>query len=106
MIVLVCDVSSAMHYLMYLLSQMLNTARKYFGTGGDQRIVYTLPPLVFAAFNLVRTYQTLQEEVSSLSVNCLCLVHDLLCTVAARMIVGGKSQKGYLNFVVRRFLLS
>ena len=75
---------------------MLNTAQKYFGTaaGGDQRIVYTLPPLVFVAYNLVCTYQTLQEEVSSLSVNCLCLVHDLLCTAAARMIVHGrKSQK-------------
>ena len=57
-----------------VLSQMLNTARKYFGTGGDQRIVYTLPPLVFAAFNLVRAYQSLQEEVSSI---CLSFVFNL-----------------------------
>ncbi|XP_065913927.1 vacuolar protein sorting-associated protein 35-like [Dysidea avara] len=41
---------------------MLNTARKFFGTGGDQRIIYTLPPLVFAAYRLVKTYQGLQEE--------------------------------------------
>lgn len=41
---------------------MLNTARKYFGTGGDQRIIYTLPPLVFAAYKLVHMYQTLQDE--------------------------------------------
>ena len=68
MIALICNVSSIIYYFVYLLSQMLNTARKYFGTGGDQRIIYTLPPLVFAAYNLVRTYQSLQEEVSSFPV--------------------------------------
>ena len=42
---------------------MLKTAQKLFGTGGDQRFPYTLPPLVFAAYRLVRTYQSLQEKV-------------------------------------------
>ncbi|XP_065915145.1 vacuolar protein sorting-associated protein 35-like isoform X2 [Dysidea avara] len=41
---------------------MLHTARESFNTGGDQRIMYTLPPLVFAAYRLVKTYQGLQEE--------------------------------------------
>uniref|UniRef100_A0A8C7IYN0 VPS35 retromer complex component n=1 Tax=Oncorhynchus kisutch TaxID=8019 RepID=A0A8C7IYN0_ONCKI len=31
---------------------ILNTARKHFGAGGNQRIRYTLPPLVFAAYQL------------------------------------------------------
>ena len=45
---------------------MLDSARKFFGTGGDQRIIYTLPPLVFAAYRLVKTYQGLQEEVGEM----------------------------------------
>uniref|UniRef100_A0A8C6TDM5 VPS35 retromer complex component n=1 Tax=Neogobius melanostomus TaxID=47308 RepID=A0A8C6TDM5_9GOBI len=31
---------------------ILNTARKHFGAGGNQRIRFTLPPLVFAAYQL------------------------------------------------------
>lgn len=84
-----CPLKSDKHWPVYwylnritfLCYQMLNTARKYFGTGGDQRIIYTLPPLVFAAYKLVHTYQTLQDEVSNLSV-CLfvCTSCDPLCT--------------------------
>lgn len=71
------DAHRCYNYLLLIhLLQMLNTARKFFGTGGDQRIVYTLPPLVFAAYKLVYTYQTLQEEVSSsVRLSCTC---DLL----------------------------
>ncbi len=43
--------------------QILNAARKHFGTGGDERIGYTLPPLVFAAYKLVINYSTLKDEV-------------------------------------------
>lgn len=82
---------------------MLSTARKYFGTGGDQRIVYTLPPLVFAAYKLVHTYQTLQEEVSQPSdVGA----RNLVLYVCTRMIVGGRSRRGYSSFVGRQYLLS
>ena len=81
---------------------MLNTARKYFGTGGDQRITYTLPPLVFAAYKLVHSYQTLQEEVSSLSVCPSCVTS---CVLAVRTTAGGRSQRGFSSFVVRRYLL-
>ena len=85
---------------------MLNTARKYFGTGGDQRIIYTLPPLVFAAYKLVHTYQTLQDEVSNLSV-CLFVPHVILrVLIHIRMIVGGRSVREYSSFAVRRFLRS
>ena len=50
------------HYIVIyvMLFQMLNTARKYFSTGGNHRIMYTLPPLVFAAYKLVKIYQGLQ----------------------------------------------
>lgn len=37
--------------------QILNTARKHFGAGGNQRIRYTLPPLVFAAYQLAFRYK-------------------------------------------------
>ena len=47
-----------------LLFQILNTARKHFGNGGDQRIRYTLPPIVFAAYRLAFRYCQLKEEVS------------------------------------------
>lgn len=41
---------------------ILNTARKHFGSGGDQRIKFTLPPIVFAAYRLAMRYQDHQEE--------------------------------------------
>jgi vacuolar protein sorting-associated protein 35 len=41
---------------------ILNVARKHFGTGGDKRIRYTLPPLVFAAYKLISEYHKLREQ--------------------------------------------
>ena len=43
--------------------QMLNTARKHFGTGGDSRIKHTLPSVVFAACKLVMAYRSIKDEV-------------------------------------------
>lgn len=40
-----------------ICGQILNTARKHFGAGGNQRIRYTLPPLVFAAYQLAFRYK-------------------------------------------------
>ncbi|MGH0143968.1 UNVERIFIED_CONTAM: hypothetical protein FKN15_002310 [Acipenser sinensis] len=37
--------------------QILNTARKHFGAGGNQRIRYTLPPLIFVAYRLAFRYK-------------------------------------------------
>jgi len=42
----------------------LNTARKHFGNGGDKRIKYTLPPIVFSAYRLSTKYREIQEEVT------------------------------------------
>ncbi|CAI8052360.1 Vacuolar protein sorting-associated protein 35 [Geodia barretti] len=41
---------------------ILNVARKHFGTGGDKRIRFTLPPLVFAAYKLISQYHSLREQ--------------------------------------------
>lgn len=60
-----------------ICGQILNTARKHFGAGGNQRIRYTLPPLVFAAYQLAFRY----KENASL-VRCI-VFHCKSC--AARM---------------------
>lgn len=41
---------------------ILNTARKHFGNGGNQRIKYTLPPLVFQEYKLAFRYKEISEE--------------------------------------------
>jgi len=41
---------------------ILNTARKHFGSGGNERIKFTLPPIVFAAYKLALRYSQLSEE--------------------------------------------
>ena len=43
--------------------QILNAARKHFGNGGDRRIKFTLPPLVFTAFRLAFQFKARQDEV-------------------------------------------
>ena len=52
-----------LHILVHVFFQILNVARKHFGTGGDTRIRFTLPPLVFAAYKLISEYHTLREKV-------------------------------------------
>lgn len=49
--------------------QILNTARKHFGAGGNQRIRYTLPPLVFAAYQLAFRYKENSSSVHTISVH-------------------------------------
>lgn len=49
---------------------ILNTARKHFGNGGDQRIRYTLPPIVFAAYRLAFRYSQLKEEDENWEKKC------------------------------------
>lgn len=43
--------------------QILNTARKHFGSGGDKRIKFTLPPIIFAAYRLAHRYKQEEDEV-------------------------------------------
>jgi len=41
---------------------ILNTARKHFGSGGNKRIKFTLPPIIFAAYKLALRYSELAGE--------------------------------------------
>lgn len=41
---------------------ILNAARKHFGGGGEKRIKYTLPPVIFAAYQLAFDYSDLQDK--------------------------------------------
>ncbi|OBS67894.1 hypothetical protein A6R68_03565, partial [Neotoma lepida] len=52
---------------------ILNTARKHFGAGGNQRIRFTLPPLVFAAYQLAFRYKE-NSQVYSTIANDSCLL--------------------------------
>ncbi|XP_046375462.1 vacuolar protein sorting-associated protein 35-like isoform X3 [Haliotis cracherodii] len=49
---------------------ILNTARKHFGSGGDKRIKFTLPPIVFAAYRLAFKYCTLKDEDENWEKKC------------------------------------
>lgn len=54
--------------------RMLTSARKQFGAGGSRRIPFTLPPLVYEAFQLARRYYNIREQVNILFCSqCLCL---------------------------------
>ena len=52
--------------------QILNAARKHYGTGGSERIPHTLPALVFTAYRLVISYKANQDQVK---VNILSTTH-------------------------------
>jgi hypothetical protein len=54
-------------FLKSFFCQILNTARKHFGAGGNQRIRFTLPPLVFAAYQLAFRYKENSKVVGLLS---------------------------------------
>lgn len=41
---------------------ILSTARKHFGAGGNRRIKFTLPPIVFQAYQLAFKYREIKDE--------------------------------------------
>ncbi|KAL5022144.1 hypothetical protein ScPMuIL_001299 [Solemya velum] len=49
---------------------ILNTARKHFGNGGDRRIKFTLPPIVFAAYRLAFKYKEQKEDDENWEKKC------------------------------------
>ncbi|XP_052817005.1 vacuolar protein sorting-associated protein 35-like isoform X2 [Mya arenaria] len=49
---------------------ILNTARKHFGAGGDKRIRFTLPPIVFSAYRLSHRYKESAEEDENWEKKC------------------------------------
>lgn len=62
----------------FICGQILNTARKHFGAGGNQRIRYTLPPLVFAAYQLAFRYKENSSLVSTQTTAPLVTVPQIL----------------------------
>lgn len=42
---------------------MLNSARKQFAAGGEGRMRFTLPPVVFVSYQLILRYHAMSEEV-------------------------------------------
>ena len=48
---------------------MLNSARKQFAAGGESRMKSTLPPVVFASYQLIFRYHAMREEVSERGVD-------------------------------------
>ena len=54
--------------LAVFMFQVLNTARKHFGNGGNRRLRHTLPPVVFAAYKLAFRFKELKEEVCGASI--------------------------------------
>lgn len=54
---------------------ILNIAQKHLGAGGSKRIIYTLPPLVFQAYQLAFKYYHSRSEVS----HCVHLVNIRKC---------------------------
>ena len=47
--------------------QILSVSRKYFGTGGPKRVSYTLPPIIFQAFQLAKKFYLIKDKVRSRS---------------------------------------
>lgn len=52
---------------------ILSTARKHLGAGGNKRVSYTLPPLVFQAYQLALKYSSSAEDVGIISFASLCI---------------------------------
>lgn len=63
---------------------ILNTARKNFGSGGEKRIRWTLPPLVFAAFRLAFIYKDQQDQDDKWDKKCQKIFqfcHQTICAL-------------------------
>lgn len=62
---------------------ILNTARKHFGSGGEKRIKYTLPPILFSAFQLAYQYKDASEEDDKWDKKCQKIFQFCHQTIAA-----------------------
>lgn len=49
---------------------ILNTARKHFGNGGNKRLRYTLPPIIFSACRLAFAYSQLRDQDEKWETKC------------------------------------
>ncbi|XP_033755226.1 vacuolar protein sorting-associated protein 35-like [Pecten maximus] len=88
---------------------ILNTARKHFGSGGDHRIKFTLPPIVFAAYRLAMRYREQQEEDENWERKCqkifqFChqtigaLIKAEMAEIPLRLFLQGAMAAGQIDF--------
>ncbi|KAG8195012.1 hypothetical protein JTE90_008184 [Oedothorax gibbosus] len=61
---------------------MLNTTRKHFGNGGNQRIRYTLTPIVFQAYRLAFKFKEISEEDDKWEKKCQKIFKFCLQTIS------------------------
>lgn len=80
---------------------ILSAARKHFSAGGNKRIKYTLPPIVFQAYQLAYTYKGLKDQVSKLLIYYNFQKVDLIVFLCYRMKCGKKNVKKSSNFVMQ-----
>ncbi|XP_033229903.1 vacuolar protein sorting-associated protein 35 isoform X1 [Belonocnema kinseyi] len=64
---------------------ILSAARKHFSAGGNKRIKYTLPPIVFQAYQLAFTYKSLKEEDEMWQKKCQKIFQFCHTTITALM---------------------
>ncbi|XP_012265387.1 vacuolar protein sorting-associated protein 35 isoform X4 [Athalia rosae] len=64
---------------------ILSAARKHFSTGGNKRIKYTLPPIVFQAYQLAFTYKGLKEQDDVWQKKCQKIFQFCHATITALM---------------------
>ncbi|CAG2057546.1 unnamed protein product [Timema podura] len=62
---------------------ILSAARKHFGAGGNRRIKYTLPPIVFQAYQLAFQYKALKDQDDKWEKKCQMIFHFCHQTITA-----------------------
>ncbi|EFN85169.1 Vacuolar protein sorting-associated protein 35 [Harpegnathos saltator] len=64
---------------------ILSAARKHFSTGGNKRIKYTLPPIVFQSYQLAFTYKALKDQDEMWQKKCQKIFQFCHTTITALM---------------------
>ncbi|XP_064640905.1 vacuolar protein sorting-associated protein 35-like [Lineus longissimus] len=91
------------HYL------ILNSARKHFGNGGERRMKYSLPPLVFSAYKLAFRYRDAKEDDDKWEKKCqkifqfchqtiVALIKAELAEISLRLFLQGALTAGEIPF--------
>nr|CAB3267638.1 vacuolar protein sorting-associated protein 35-like [Phallusia mammillata] len=80
------------HYL------ILNKARTHFENGGKNRMLYTLPSLIFSAFKLAGRYKEIREEDDRWEKKCAKIFET------SRTIINTLSKEDYAELPLRLFL--
>lgn len=60
-----------------------NTIRKHFGQGGQKRIKYTLPPLLFRVLKLALKYQESEEDCTNKTLKVFKFAHEIVTALSS-----------------------